>query len=83
MAPAAVAIWSSIASRGFVKRMRRWLVEPTTELVTTTTALAPTANLGSIPKKRVRIGTRNTPPPNPSIEPRMAATAATAPISSE
>ena len=47
---AAVAIWSSIASRGFVKRMRRWLVEPTTELVTTT-ALAPTANLGSIPKE--------------------------------
>src|SRR5215212_2957735 len=78
MAPAAVAIWSSIASRGFVKRMRRWLVEPTTELVTTTTALAPTASLGrsrrrgsgSVPEKRRRPapasnpGWRRLPPPH-------------------
>ena len=37
-----------------------WVVEPTTEFETTQMALAPTARCGSISKKSVRIGTRNT-----------------------
>jgi hypothetical protein len=44
-------------------------------------ALAPIASFWSTPKKRVKIGTRNTPPPRPSMDPRMAVIAAATPSS--
>ena len=56
-------------------------MEPTTELVATAIALAPIASFWSTPKKSVKIGTRNTPPPSPNIEPRMAVIDAAIPSS--
>jgi hypothetical protein len=79
MAPSAVVTWRSIARRMLVKPLRRWTDEPATELVTTATALAAMATLASTPKNRVKIGTRKTPPPSPSIDPSTAAPAAAIP----
>ena len=44
-------------------------------------ALAPIASFWSISKKSVKIGTRKTPPPKPSMEPTIAAAAETTPSS--
>jgi hypothetical protein len=80
-APVAVAIWSSMAKRRLVKRLWRWTVEPRIEFVATATELAPMATFWLTSKNRVRIGTRKTPPPSPSIEPTSAVAAETRPSS--